>query len=78
MTHQNYSRKTKRFLSKTSRKIVVKVKKVSNLSFDSLCPFEELPSRKEEGRNASAGMNAFDLFQAYTSNIIRKNIIYAR
>lgn len=67
MTHQIYVRKTKRFLSKNKKKVALNVKKVSHLSFDSVEPFEELPSTKIiEGRNASVGMNAFDLFQAFT------------
>ena len=59
--------------------MAVSVKNVSNLSFDSVAPFEEMPSqRTKEGRMSSDGLNAFDLFQAYTSSIIHKNIIYGR
>lgn len=79
MTHKIYARKTKRFFTKSSKKLESIIKKVSILSADSLSSFEEPPSfRNVEDKNLPGVMNAFDLFQAYTSSIIHKKIIYSR
>jgi len=66
-------------LSMHSKTTDVNVKNVSNPSYENVADFKEMPLQqtKEEG-NISDGLNAFDLFQAYTSNIIHKNIVYGR